>query len=235
MTKNQILYQQLQETKKHNQITRDETARSNRAQEALTAYRDRTSLDLRGQELRETTRHNTAYEQETERSNRAREAENLRHNQRTESLSAQQIAQQYWATAQNIALGYSQLSEQRRHNQRTEVLSSTNNDLRRAELISLDRYRGSQLEQQQQQLDYKGQELGIRQQEANIKQAQADETARANRAREAETHRANVADSRRGYILGITGDVFDFGREVTRGVFNTQGKLIDLEGRRKDD
>lgn len=80
MTKNQIEYQKLQETK-----------RANAANEALIRRRDEGTLALREAELSETGRHNQAYELEASTHNRNVEAETNRHNLVVEDQGLQDL------------------------------------------------------------------------------------------------------------------------------------------------
>lgn len=80
MTKNQIEYQKLLETK-----------RANAAAEALTRRRDEGTLALREAEISETGRHNLAYELETSTHNRNVEAETSRHNFQVEAQGWQDL------------------------------------------------------------------------------------------------------------------------------------------------
>lgn len=98
MTKNQIEYAKLIETRRHNKAGEAETARSNRAQEGIIqeynaqtiSLRDKElaesirahlmSEDLQTQSLQETARANIARESETARSNLAHEIETQRSN-----------------------------------------------------------------------------------------------------------------------------------------------------------
>lgn len=105
MTKNQIDYWNLQETKRHNSVTEGETGRHNLAAEG------------------ETSRHNVVTERETERSNRAREGidlgklnESVRHNKVTESET-----NRHNVATEGIDLG--KLNETQRHNQASERIS----------------------------------------------------------------------------------------------------------------
>lgn len=80
MTRNQIEYQKLQES-----------IRSNKVNESLTAARDVATMDLRKAELGETSRHNKATERETMRSHSTSEAEVKRHNQMVEDISRAEL------------------------------------------------------------------------------------------------------------------------------------------------
>lgn len=80
MTKNQIEYQKLLETK-----------RANAAVEDLTRRRDERTLALREAELSETGRHNMAYELEASTHNRNVEAETTRHNLQVEDQGLQDL------------------------------------------------------------------------------------------------------------------------------------------------
>lgn len=100
MTQNQIRYQELKETTRHNQEMEaqgrsglQETGRHNVATE------------------KETSRHNVVTERETTRHNVITEVETNRHNRVTEDLGYE-----------NLKLGYSNLAETSRHNQATEAI-----------------------------------------------------------------------------------------------------------------
>lgn len=86
MTANQLQYQRNVQEAVHNQLTRAETERSNRAREAETA---RSNL---AQEA-EAHRSNTVRESETRRSNLAQEAETKRHNLFGEDISSRSLAE----------------------------------------------------------------------------------------------------------------------------------------------
>lgn len=143
MTKNQIEYAKLLETR-----------RANARQEELTDARDRAAREARVVELGETARHNVATERhneavlgETRRSNVAREAietakneESKRHNLEAERInlySAQESARHNRQTesteSRKVDLGYAQLSEQARHNVAQESETQRSNISREVE------------------------------------------------------------------------------------------------------
>lgn len=153
MTKNQIEYQKLVETKRANQV-----------QEAQTKWRDSANYSVAIGQLREAQRHNYA----TEAAERVKLGETIRHNQVGEQISlfnAQELARHNVQTEQisrdNITLGYHQLDESRRHNIAVEDESRRHNlrvefetqrsnraieSLTRYNYDSLDRYRTHQIE-----------------------------------------------------------------------------------------
>lgn len=134
MTKNQVDYWNLQETKRHNSATEGETGRHN--------------LVVEG----ETGRHNVVTERETERSNRTREGidlgklnESVRHNRATESetnrhnvategIDLGKLSESARHNRQTESLGYVQASETKRHNQASEAIGMSNVDLGYAQL-----------------------------------------------------------------------------------------------------
>lgn len=116
MTKNQIEYAKLQETKRYNSLAIEETMRANRAQEELTQWRDLNTIALRAAELGETNRHNVAGETELNRHQLAVEGETHRHNLQDESIRRASVGAQY----AQVQLGYAQLDEAMRHNRAGE-------------------------------------------------------------------------------------------------------------------
>lgn len=152
MTKNQIEYQKLVETK-----------RANQAQETITRMRDANTHSVAVGQLNEAIRHNYA----TEGQERQKLYEMTRHNEATEQvalMSAQETARHNAAAealqGQQITLGYQQLSETSRHNYAMENETNRHNvavenESARANLAretidrfnvdSLDRYRSSQI------------------------------------------------------------------------------------------
>lgn len=148
MTKNQIAFLELQETKRANQAREAETYRSNKAQESLTAYRDTNAVQMRDREIAEIMRSNLAREAETQRSNIAREAESYRSNvarevetQRHNKASEGADLIKARASAQQAAASISQASS-----------AALNAQLRGQELALLDQYRNATLTQEQQKI-----------------------------------------------------------------------------------
>lgn len=152
MTKNQIAFLELQETKRANQAREVETHRANVAQEQLTSLRDTGTLALRDRELAESVRSHYAQEglqsktiAETERSNRAREAENYRSNVARETeMFRSNVAREQENRRHNIAsegIGYMQASAAQ-----TQAAAAMGNVyMRGEELASLNQYRGYDL------------------------------------------------------------------------------------------
>lgn len=167
MTKNQIAFLELQETKRANQAREAETYRSNLAQESLTAYRDTNAVQQRDREIAETMRSNLAREAETQRSNIARETETYRSN----------IARETETNRHNIVNeGIDQIKARAASTQASAALRQAaaaeyGVQLRGMELASLNQYRNATLYQEQQRID---------------------ETNRSNVAREREQRRHNV-------------------------------------------
>lgn len=133
MTGNQINYWNLQENKRHNVVTEEETGRHNRATESIdlgnlneTRRHNLATERLEGGKLSETTRHNLAYENELSRHNKVGEEQNavnlgisrdtlneaIRHNFGSESL-----------TARDLNIRADSLAETGRHNVATESIS----------------------------------------------------------------------------------------------------------------
>lgn len=130
MTRNQIEYWSLQETKAHNQRTWSETVRSNKAREREIYRHNRETEDLGNRNLLEITRHNRATEllgqdqlSEQRRSNLARELETRRSNMANEALAKQR---NYLTDYQN--------REVSRSNRANEAIRQQTNYLGRTEL-----------------------------------------------------------------------------------------------------
>lgn len=183
MTKNQIEYQKLQESKRANRAQEAETKRANLMNEELIRSRDTATLDLRGRELQETQRSNQAREAESFRSNLARESENYRHNVAQERETSKHNRAQEELGYANISLGYSNLVETRRSNQ-------ANERIRESELL------------ERQRSNLANEAIGrrglinefIRNKETErSNRAREKENNRSNLAREEETHRSNLA------------------------------------------
>lgn len=143
MTRNQIDYWSLQETKANNLRNWNETVRSNKAREYETNRHNLATEDLGNRNLMEITRHNRATEYveqgklaETRRSNLAREAETNRSNMAQEAISRDSNKYKREALAEtkrsNVAneqirqatnyLGQTQLRETVRTNKANEKL-----------------------------------------------------------------------------------------------------------------
>lgn len=149
MTRNQLTFLELQETKRANQAREVETHRANVASERLTSLRDTGTLALRDRELAESVRSHYAQEglqsrtiAETERSNKAREAENYRANVAREAETYRSnVAREQENRRHNVAsegIGYMQASAAQ-----TQAAAAMGNVyMRGAELASLDQYRG---------------------------------------------------------------------------------------------
>lgn len=175
MTKNQIEYQKLLESKRANRAQETETNRANLMNEELIRSRDTATLDLRGRELQETQRSNQAREAENFRSNLAREGENKRHNVAQEMENSKHNRAQEAIGYGNISLGYSNLAEARRSNQ-------ANERIRRNELF------------ERQRSNLANEAIGRR--SLYNESIRNRETERSNRAREDETNRSNLARER---------------------------------------
>lgn len=151
MTSNQVAYNTLRETKRHNVATETETNRSNlereqqgRSQIAINQFiaseqqRHNLQSELLGRDtLNESIRHNVSVENETSRHNRQTEAlgwgtlqEQRRHNVATESISRQGLTIQ----AQQVALGYEQLGETKLHNAAQEEIANRETSIKEARL-----------------------------------------------------------------------------------------------------
>lgn len=120
MTKNQIEYNKLVETR-----------RANIAQEDLTRMRDQAAREAKLIELGESRRHNLAGEALSQGSLRVQEgtlAESVRHNQRGEAISSAQLSESQRHNKASEAATLIDLSERGRHNLATE----------QAQLIDLD-------------------------------------------------------------------------------------------------
>lgn len=144
MTRNQIDYWSLQETKRHNSSTEGESQRHNVATE------------------QETNRHNVVGERETERSNRAREGidlgklnESVRHNQATEKetnrhnvategIDLGKLQETSRHNRSTESLGYANLGETSRHNQASEAIGMSNVNLGYAQLDELSSHNRAQ-------------------------------------------------------------------------------------------
>lgn len=183
MTNNQLQYWRNVETNRNNLAVETETHRSNLAREV------------------ETNRANMAKEAENYRSNKAREVELNRHNVATERLGWQQLLtnkQQFNKNLlyQNSVLQETQRSnqareaEQRRHSMATEELTAAEQRLK--DRISKRSYAVSQ---SQLQLDRSRLEEQHRTnvQHEGLSLLTTKEQSRANKAREAENVRSNVA------------------------------------------
>lgn len=143
MTKNQIDYWTLQESKRHNVTTENETNRHNVVTEGETERHNRATESRDLGALNESIRHNQATEaielgklQETSRHNVVSEGQNQsaltetsRHNQATEANANKQIQ-----------LGYSQLSEQKRHNVASEQLQGQDLNIKAGQLTETSRH-----------------------------------------------------------------------------------------------
>lgn len=164
MTKNQIEYNKLLETRRANsqqeELTRSRDAENARYQQERNRL-ERLSLD-------ETARSNLAREGETYRSNLAREAETYRANLARESYEMERNKETHRANLALESLRSATLEEQRRANRAQEALTSRNLDIQQGRL-----------------------DVAIGQ--LDLSRQQASETVRANKARELETTRANVA------------------------------------------
>lgn len=170
MTKNQIEYQKLVETK-----------RSNIEQEKLTSLRDARAHYVAMGNLKETNRHNLA----TEGQERLKLEETTRHNNATEQIQlfvAQEGQRHNIESERNqreqIALGYSQLQESQRHNSAVEAETYRHNirvedETQRANQVreSIDRFTADSLDR------YRTQQIGLG-------YSQLAETARSNKAKE---------------------------------------------------
>lgn len=219
MTKNQIAFLELQETKRANQAREVETHRANVAQEQLTSLRDTGTLVLRDRELAETVRSNYAREglqsrtiAETERSNKAREAETYRSNvaRETETYRSN-VARERENYRHNVAtegIGYMQASAAQ-----TQAAAAMGNVyMRGAELASLNQYRGY--------------DLGLR------SAAQA-ETERSNLARERENaaHNRAMEDVARREATVKEGNLSESQRHnkqtELQGWFTTGSRVVD--------
>lgn len=198
LTKNQIEYQKLVETKRANQVN-----------EAQTRWRDYHTNAVAVGGLNETIRHNYA----TEGLDRSKAVEAARHNAATEEIQLF-VAQEgkrhnlegERLQGEQITLGYSQLQESQRHNTAVESetyrhnLSVENETLRANQAReALNRYEAQELAK------YHSQQIGLG-------YSQLSETTRSNQAREslntmafnwqvhkessqlAETHRTNLAN-----------------------------------------
>lgn len=172
MTKNQIEYGKLLETR-----------RANVRQEELTASRDMevkrhnyATEGLQKQSLDETVRSNLAKEYEANRANLAREKETNRSNLAQEALTSARDAETRRSNLVNESLKSATLQEQIRSNQASEALRSREIDIKGAtlgETIRANKAREAET--------YR----------SNV--AREIETTRSNVAREDETNRANVA------------------------------------------
>lgn len=148
MTKNQIAFLELQETKRANQAREAETFRSNRAQEMLTGFRDRSSIQQRDREIAESVRANLAREAETSRSNVARESETYRSNyaRETETQRHNIASERVDAIKASAAIAQSQAAL------RQAAASEQATQLRGMELSALENYRSATLYQEQQRI-----------------------------------------------------------------------------------
>lgn len=184
MTRNQIMYQQLQETK-----------RSNLVNESLTAKRDQNTFTLGMLNYSETQRHNLAYEAEVSRHNRAVEDNAARTLELTaidvQTRQQQAATQRYAAETQRIqaleqqrhnkateSFSYAQLSEQSRHNKATEAVAWSqayeiarhnvaSEGISNAQVIELRRHNTAS-----EFMQYKS--IGVSQQQADTAQFRAD-------------------------------------------------------------
>lgn len=121
MTRNQIEYQRLLETK-----------RANLAQEALTSARDAVNAEVSRGTLAESKRHNVAYEAEVSRHNIATESETVRHNVAVENQAREELGIKQATLDEtkrhNVAgegLTAAQLEESKRHNIAQESIGRT--------------------------------------------------------------------------------------------------------------
>lgn len=172
MTKNQIEYLKVQESR-----------RSNLRQEELTAARDATSRELGFATLGETTRHNQA----TEAHNTAVLGESQRHNIAQERHNSLVLGEQTRANMAREALERSAQEETKRHNVTVEMETSRHNIASEniqseANQISLSRAE-----------EEKRSNLAREAETLRSNQARESETYRSNVAREQETFRSNVA------------------------------------------
>lgn len=131
MTANQINYWRLQEDKRHNVTSENETGRHNQATEKETG---RHNLAVEG----ETNRHNLQTEQvdigklnesvrhnyQTEALGRDQLSETIRHNQTTENETKRHNVADETIRGQSLSIDAAQLLEQSRHNVETEHLQT---------------------------------------------------------------------------------------------------------------
>lgn len=184
MTRNQIMYQQLQETK-----------RSNLVNESLTAKRDRNTFALGMLNYSEAQRHNLAYEAEVSRHNRAvednaaktleltsidvdtrrRQADTQRYTAETQRIQALEQQRHNKATE---SFSYAQLNEQSRHNKATEAVAwsqaaeiarhnKASEDVSRSQVIEMRRHNTAG-----ELMQYKS--IGVSQQQADTAQYRAE-------------------------------------------------------------
>lgn len=116
MTRNQIEYWNLQESKRANQAKESETGRHNLATESETGRHNQVQEGIDLGHLNESVRHNRVTESETKRHNVAGEQETSRHNRVTETET-----NRHNVVSEGIDLG--KLSETTRHNRATEGIS----------------------------------------------------------------------------------------------------------------
>lgn len=180
MTKNQIEYWKNVETNRNNVAVETETNRSNLAREA------------------ETRRSNMVREQETNRSNLANE--NIA--RQNSYLNARKIGQDFYLAQKNYELSRSNLSEQKRHSLAAETeLNRSNRSREELEKINLDRnYLINRRQQSTAAYNAETQRLSQLTQadkfarDYRVNLLNLEESNRANRAREAETTRSNLAN-----------------------------------------
>lgn len=143
MTRNQIEYWNVQESKRHNVTTEGETQRHNVATEYETGRHNRVSESIDLGNLNESIRHNKTTETETNRHNLATENETYRHNVRTEgqtdmslNLDAGRLAE----TSRANSIRQQELAEQARHNMAQESLSGVDLNIRAGTLQETSRH-----------------------------------------------------------------------------------------------
>lgn len=205
MTRNQIEYQKLLETK-----------RANVANESLTHRRDEGTLALRGAELLETGRHNRAFELETSTHNRNVEAETARHNLRTEEQGMIDLG---------IKSRHATVAE--RNATVNERNAATNASQAAARWYDVATGRMAHFENQRHNFAQEGLQSeanSIRQQEADTKQQEADTNAeRADAAIAFDLARAETEAARKGNLEKETQYM---GQENARAWIGTIGTQI---------
>lgn len=185
MTRNQIAYWELQETKRTNRAKEAETHRSNTAQE------------------KETNRSNLAREAETNRANLAREKQAAIDSNRNYQLGLANLAEVIRNNTENQRLRSKELDEQVRHSKVAEAQNATQllinqYDSQTRRLGHLETVRSNLAREGQNYLSYRETQLN-NQRQFMLGKAQLVETRRANQAREQynfssleETKRSNV-------------------------------------------
>lgn len=241
MTRNQIAYWDLQESKRSHRAVEKETNRSNLAREAET-YRSNLARE------QENVRHNKVTEVETERHNRATETltdkqlrETVRHNQAGELLNFQ-IAQENARAnrareavqSAQVQFSYDSLKQQAgqiqetvRHNKASEKLGlidaairkQYNDTMAEQSLLKLNETMRSNLENE----NLKNKEIMLTYaQRTEQSRGQFTETVRHNQTSEDETHRHNVVN-----------EVLELGRTASQNVESftrSVGNLLKFGG-----